>query len=137
MIKTIVAAIIIASAATLAMAQDKATNCAAPETDEQATECATADFDKADKELNAVYKTLMATKTEEDKEAAAENSPYGGQVDALKKSQRAWIYFRDAQCSLVGLQFAGGTIQPTMETTCQADLTKARTSELQKLSEGL
>lgn len=137
MIRLTLAAIMIAGATTLVTAQGKAANCAEPETDEQGTECATADFDKATKELNAVYEKLMATKTEQDKEAAAENSPYGSQVDALKNSQRAWIAFRDAQCALVGLQFAGGTIQSTMETSCHADLTKARIAELEKVLEGL
>lgn len=137
MIRLILAALVVSSAATLAMAQDQAVaNCAEPANDVEATECAAEDLDKADKELNGVYKAVMALQVRTDKEAAAESPELVGRADALKKAQRSWIAYRDGHCEVVGLQYAGGTIQNSMVLGCEAELTRSRTAELKTLLEG-
>lgn len=48
-------------------------------------------------------------------------------------SQRAWLKFRDAQCTIEGGQYAGGTAEPMARTTCLARLTKQRTAQLKEM----
>ena len=49
---------------------------------------------------------------------------------ALRAAQRAWIGYRDGQCTLVGFEARGGTMEPMLVSGCKATLTRARTKEL-------
>jgi uncharacterized protein YecT (DUF1311 family) len=99
--------------------------------------CADQDFQKADKQLNDVYKQALKSQADLDKESASINPDYVGAVKALKKAQRAWIDYRDGQCEGVGYQAAGGTMQPMLISGCEADLTNKRVKELQELIKGM
>lgn len=98
--------------------------------------CAAKDFEKADKQLNAVYKQALKSQADLDKQSASINPDYVGAVKALKKAQRAWIDYRDGQCEGVGYEAVGGTMQPMLEAGCKADLTDKRVKELQELIKG-
>lgn len=99
-------------------------------------QCAYMDFEKADKELNAVYQQALKSAAQADKEAAEMNAAYVGAVKALKKAQRAWIDYRDGHCDGVGYEAVGGSMQPMLISGCQARLTEHRTKELRELIEG-
>jgi uncharacterized protein YecT (DUF1311 family) len=75
---------------------------------------AAADAQKADKELNVVYKELMGTL---DEEAQA----------LLKTSQRAWIVFRDAEAAFSADEMRGGSASPLLYHGSMTRLTEART----------
>lgn len=79
--------------------------------------CAEEDFNKADKALNAAYKTAMA-----DMDAAMKAK--------LKAAQRAWVAFRDAECDYESMSEEGGSMQPMVYSGCRARLTKDRTQDL-------
>ena len=49
---------------------------------------------------------------------------------ALRNAQRAWIAFRDADCSFAYEQFAGGSIRQITGATCQRDRTAERVLHL-------
>ena len=53
-----------------------------------------------------------------------------GDMEVLRKEEREWIAFKDAEVQAAGQECAGGSIQPLEEATRAADLTKARVYEL-------
>ncbi len=81
--------------------------------------CAHKDYQAADKKLNDVYRAVMA---------ALDDAGYQAK---LKTAQRAWIQFRDTECTFEVAQNEGGTIYPMVYTGCVTKLTEARTKELQ------
>ena len=88
------------------------------EMDEQAGK----EYTRADAELNRVYKKLMAKL---DATGAAK----------LKKAQRAWIAYRDAEKDFSADYARGGTMASMLATMAAADLTRQRTKILQSALE--
>jgi len=77
----------------------------------------------ADKELNAVYKKVMATLDDE------------GQA-LLKTSQRAWIVYRDAEAKFAADEMRDGSAAPMLYSGALASLTKERVKRLRESLEG-
>ena len=75
------------------------------------------DFQKADIELNEVYKQLIKTLDEKEKQL-------------LIKSQKDWIKFRDSHCDFEAQQYDGGSIKPLIYSTCLTERTKNRINDL-------
>ena len=124
--------------APLAQAQDEPqVDCEKAMTQSDLNICANKDYEAADKELNAVYKTTMTAMQETDRQLGEIDPNYVGAVEALKKAQRAWIGYRDGQCELAGFEARGGSMEPMLVSGCLADLTQKRTAELKSLTEGL
>lgn len=84
-------------------------------------QCADQDAKQADTALNAVYAKLR-------QKIDPKNQTQ------LRDAQRAWIAFRDQECVFRtgGGMNQEGTIWPMLVLQCHAELTKARTEELQK-----
>jgi uncharacterized protein YecT (DUF1311 family) len=134
---TALLALLILGGVTSAHAQDANYNCADPQTQQEMNYCADKDFQKADKELNTVYKKAVASQAAIDKEAAdSSDQRTFGAVKALKKAQRGWIDYRDGQCEGEGFEVAGGSLQPMFVSGCKARLTQSRTKELRELIKG-
>jgi len=70
-----------------------------------------------DDTLNTVWGLLEANLNEAD-------------MEALRKEEKEWIAFKDAEVQAAGQECEGGSIQPLEEATRAADLTKARVYEL-------
>ena len=51
-------------------------------------------------------------------------------MNVLRKKEREWITFREAEVQAAGQECEGGSIQPLVEAMKAADLTKARVYEL-------
>jgi uncharacterized protein YecT (DUF1311 family) len=87
--------------------------------------CAAEEFDKADEELNVVYSQLI--------EKEKGDSKF---IEDLRKSQRAWINFRDAEleatfsCSEDNVRICWGSMYPMSYLSYKAKLTKDRTERL-------
>ena len=124
---------------TLAMllaAQDPQWNCANPQAQQEMNYCAGQDFERADTELNAAYRTAIAGAQEADRDYARatqgnemrDSGP--GEEASLREAQRAWVTFRDAQCQGESYEARGGSMQPMLYQGCRATLTRARTAEL-------
>jgi uncharacterized protein YecT (DUF1311 family) len=79
-------------------------------------QCAQKDFEAADKKLNEAYKRVVAAQE--------------GDTAKLKAAQRAWISFRDAECTFETAGSEGGSIHPMEYSMCLTKLTNARTKEL-------
>ena len=93
----------------------------------QMNRCAYESFEKADKELNKVYKALVKKKKD--------NKVY---VSNLKKSQRLWIKFRDAEletiysCEDENKRLCWGSMYPLLYNSEKATLTRKRVEELKE-----
>lgn len=110
-----------------ARAQDAQPDCNDPITQLDMNICAHLDFEKADKELNAVWKEARAAAKEIDGNYEADMQ---GADKALLAAQRGWIAYRDGHCELAGWEARGGSMEPMLVSGCLADLTRVRTKEL-------
>jgi uncharacterized protein YecT (DUF1311 family) len=81
--------------------------------------CADKDYQAADKKLNDVYGKLAT---------ALDDAGYKAK---LKTAQRAWIQFRDTECTFEVAENEGGSIYPLVYSGCLTRVTGARTNELQ------
>jgi uncharacterized protein YecT (DUF1311 family) len=81
--------------------------------------CADRDFQKADALLNKTYKETT-------------NGMDAQTLDLLRKSQRAWLAFRDAECTYLSATNQGGSIYPMVYSGCLTRLTKLRTEQLKQ-----
>ncbi|XWK90011.1 MAG: lysozyme inhibitor LprI family protein [Phormidium sp.] len=97
-------------------------NCKDPQTQVEINTCAGIEYQNADKRLNQVYQQLMPKLSATRKQK-------------LILAQRAWINFRDANCEFERSQFEGGTMAPAAQAGCMAQLTKARTAQLDQYIE--
>lgn len=93
-------------------------------------QCSYAEYQAADKELNAAYakviKSLKETYGREEIKQAGGQDP----VADLKDAQRKWVAFRDANCRSLGTQMLGGSGQQTIVAGCLSSMTKDRVKEL-------
>jgi uncharacterized protein YecT (DUF1311 family) len=112
--------------ATPALAADEP-DCKEPVDQVSMTYCARLDYDKADAELNAEWERQKADAEANDKESADGKTEF---ADALLKSQRAWLAFRDAECDWQGFAAHGGSMEPMLVNMCLAKLTRDRTKQL-------
>ena len=88
--------------------------------------CAQRDFEAADAKLNTAYRAVFASIDKSDVPADAR----ADWRKALVEAQRRWIAFRDAECTVTGFEWYGGTGRSTAELGCQRELTDARTKQL-------
>ena len=108
-----------------ALAED-APNCKDPQDQNTMTQCAGLDFENADKALNEAWPKLKA-----DAQANDEGTGKTEYADALLASQRAWITFRDAECTWQAMEMHGGSGEPMLLYGCKARLTEQRIKQLQ------
>jgi len=122
--------------ALLLSAQDPQWNCADPQAQQEMNYCAARDAELADTELNAVYRTAIASAQAADRDYARVTGGAGGRDSGpgeeatLREAQRGWVSFRDANCRLESFEARGGSMQPMIDGGCRATMTRARTAEL-------
>jgi uncharacterized protein YecT (DUF1311 family) len=92
--------------------------CADAESQAAMDDCTADQYKKNDAALNDVYKQLVARQDDPDEKKD------------LVDSEKAWIKFRDADCTFMADDNKGGTIYPAVMNDCLSDLTQARTKEL-------
>lgn len=136
--KRLVMLALLLTGATCALAQeDPPVDCANAMSQADMNQCSYMDFEKADKELNAVYKDALKKAAKADQQAAEMGPGYVGAIKALKKAQRAWIDYRDGHCDTMGYEALGGSMQGMLISGCQARLTEDRTKQLRELIAGI
>ena len=84
---------------------------------------------KADADLNAAYKAILAQAKADDKEYEMGTA---GQ-DVLRDAQRAWIPYRDAWITFYRLHWKGAAPAEALDREIAAVLTEKRTRELSEL----
>ena len=80
-------------------------------------------YNKADKELNAVYKKLVAKLSDAEK-------------SALKTQQRNWIKIKESDCKKEADEYEGGSMAPMILYNCLEEKTIQRTKELRAMLTG-
>ena len=100
-----------------ALAQN--TDCSKAMTQMDMDFCAGKNFQAADKKLNDTYREVMTALGDKNYQAK------------LKAAQRAWIAYRDTECTFEVAENEGGSIYPMVYSLCETKLTDARTKELQ------
>ncbi|MFO1079248.1 MAG: lysozyme inhibitor LprI family protein [Reyranellaceae bacterium] len=91
---------------------------AATQSQRELNAAAAADFDKADRRLNDVYKALMAKISS------------NGQ-GRLREAQVTWLRFREQECIFETMGTEGGSIHGMMVTMCRTRLTAQRVKDLE------
>lgn len=108
-----------------AFAQDDTLKCNPEGTQIEMNVCAAEDYQKADKKLNETWKKLMV-KFKNDKTATTN----------LKKAQKAWVAFRDADIEAMfscasGDRVCWGSMESMLRSGELQAMTEARTKRLQ------
>jgi uncharacterized protein YecT (DUF1311 family) len=92
--------------------------CEDAKTSLQINECFAKELKKAHAELDSVYRLTM-------------KKPEAADAALLRKEQRAWLVYRDAQCEADGALLDGGTGGPAASMSCKLELTRKRPVEVQ------
>lgn len=114
--------------ASASLADDNKIDCSNTMNGYEERVCAKRFYDRADAKLNSVWKQVLA-----DIKASDLEPPWDAKTwtKKLRKAQRAWIAYRDADCEgAVPMEWSGGTITTTMVLGCMTDKTVVRTNEL-------
>ena len=92
-------------------------------------QCAEAEYEKADKKLNAAYQVaLKVSGSIEDKQQRTDTR------QGLIEAQRLWVKFRDKDCGAVYSLWSDGTIRGAMFWGCMYERTEQRTKELESFT---
>jgi uncharacterized protein YecT (DUF1311 family) len=96
------------------------------------------DYQAADAQLNAAYRTAMARMKQLDRGTRPADLPPAERAgpsysQALLNSQRAWLAYRDANCRAFSYEYRGGSAQGLSNRVCLTRVTRARTTELRLL----
>ncbi|MDE2183824.1 MAG: DUF1311 domain-containing protein [Alphaproteobacteria bacterium] len=121
MIRTVALAAALVLAGVAADAADDEVDCSKASTQYDMDICANKDFDAADKKLNNVYGQAVKVAGDLDDKT----------LDKLRTAERAWLAFREAECTFETADYEGGTIYPMTFTMCRTKLTRTRTKELE------
>jgi uncharacterized protein YecT (DUF1311 family) len=117
-------------------AQAREHNCSDAQNQMDMNFCAEIDFERADAELNRVYRDAIAGARQEDREIDRASDQRATAEAVLREAQRAWVTFRDAQCTYERYGEArGGSMEPMVYGGCRARLTRERIAQLRPPAE--
>jgi len=106
-------------------------NCAEPMTQSDMNACEEIGFQRADLELNAVWRDAIAGARASDRELDRSTDTRPTYEAVLRAAQRAWLTFRDQHCTCQAYGEArGGTMEPMSYSACRATLTRQRILQL-------
>lgn len=89
--------------------------------------CALMERDLWDEALNIEYQDQIAFAADLDrKEREYGNANFAIQQESLRNAQRAWIPFRDAQCTLEYAQWGSGSMRNVAAAQCNLRMTADR-----------
>jgi uncharacterized protein YecT (DUF1311 family) len=80
--------------------------------------CSVSQYEAADRDLNDVYRKVMADQ---------QNEASRGK---LKAAQRNWLQFRDNECTFETAEYEGGRLEDPTYRMCRTKLARARTKQL-------
>ena len=103
-----------------AWADDRGVDCSRAMTQYEMNACANRKFEAAQRRLEETYHHAMAG--QEDRGARAK----------LVSAERAWMAYRDAECTFETADSEGGSIYPMLYSMCLVRLTIAHTHDLDR-----
>ena len=93
--------------------------------------CADLAFEKADKELNALWPKVKDWASQSDKQSDTPGTHE--YLTTVVAAQRAWLAYRDAVCREAGLPMHGGSGEGPLIGNCRAYITEERVKSLKGL----
>lgn len=100
--------------------QALAVDCENAQTQLVMNQCASAEYKKADNELNKIYKEIVKRASDE-------------QARSLKIAQHKWIEYRDSDCEFQTSKYREGSIYPMIHAYCMAKKTTDRIKEFKRM----
>lgn len=88
-----------------------------------------------DEQLNIAYADAMTVVMGLDRTDAVDFPQYAVREDQLRNAQRAWIAFRDANCTMEHGFWGAGSMRMLAGSACLLDMTAARTFTLRGYTE--
>jgi uncharacterized protein YecT (DUF1311 family) len=116
----------------------QAADCIEPQSSAEMKICTEIELKAADVELNKVYAEAVTAAREQYRTMRGEPG-YKRMPDSeavLRKAQRAWVEFRDANCDYQYQVYYGGSLAGLSYLACKAEMTKARVKELKIMMNG-
>ena len=112
-------------------------NCADPQSNLEMKICTSQSLAKAESELSAAFERALADAQGQYESARHEpgSERMPNMPEELRKVERSWEIFRDANCGYQTLVYYGGSMAPLAVLGCRLDMTKARIKELKDLVE--
>ncbi len=99
-------------------------HCGDAQTQDVMNACFALTFENADQQMNAVYRATLKDLDNDGRQH-------------VRAAQLAWLRYRDLHCEAVGnVRVGGGSLEPTEVLSCKADLTEARTKQIQSDYQG-
>ena len=118
-----------------ALGDYSAVNCHNPQTQMEITVCSSDEFERVDAELNRIWRLLTSKLQRYDQSADRKRDKLTALYPGMLSAQRAWLRYREAQCSTEGLYSAeGGSAHQSFVSLCRTRLTKLRIDELQSIA---
>src|SRR4051794_8272733 len=77
-------------------------HCSDPQAQMDMNMCAGIDFERADAELNGAWREAIAAARAADREIDRQSDRRPTEEAKMREAQRAWLVFRDAQCTIEG-----------------------------------
>ena len=112
------------------LAQDKVTECDDSGGQTGLTACAWEGGEKANADMAVAFAEAKAAMEAIDKDVSEVRPNPAGAVEALERSQRGWLDYREGRCVIAGFAERGGSMEPMLVGTCHEELTRARIAEL-------
>ena len=97
--------------------------------------CNNDEYEAWDVLLNEQYKLTMAAFKGMDVDEGEYFSSFAVRVESLRDAQRAWIAFRDAECTLEYAIWGSGSMRNIAGSACYVDMTAQRTIDLWAMRE--
>ena len=121
-----------------ALAASPTLDCRNPQTQMEITVCSSEEFERVDADLNRLWRAVASKLQRWDKSPERKRDKLTALYPVMLAAQRAWLRYREEQCSLEGLYSAeGGSAQQSFVSLCRTRLTKQRNDELQRISQEL
>ena len=106
-------------------------NCRDPQTQAEMNACEEIQFQRADLELNQVWREAIAAAQRDDRELDRSTDTRPGYETVLRSAQRAWLTYRDQHCTWQAYNEArGGSMEPMSYSACRRVVTRARIEQL-------
>ena len=94
-------------------------HCGDAQTQDVMNACFALTFENADQQMNAAYRVTLKGLDSDERQH-------------VRAAQLAWLRYRDLHCEAVGdVRVGVGSLKPTEVFSCKADLTEARTKQIQ------
>lgn len=107
-----------------------AVDCQHPNSTRENVECASQAFAAADAKLNDTYARVLALLSGQDEDRWYPAST----KEHLVAAERAWIKYRDENCTAISWNYKAGSIRDEMELGCRTQLTEQRIKSLEQFS---